>query len=117
MTALSAIRAACQRGEMPKFNDVINTTGHPLSWTKFFHAWDGGRYLDALAALQEALWPGSAVYTVLLPMGKKWWPWVTILNEMIADEAVAVSRGEPCPTEATARLDAILAGLEKEAGE
>lgn len=105
MTDLATLRIACQRGEMPTAftlltDDAPKALQHAMRETVFGHLYVLGSHLDALAALQEALWPGSVTECLYNQTYKVW----------ISGHGA----GDDCPTLATAWLDAILSGLMKE---
>lgn len=111
---LATLRAGCQRGEMPDQNDLPfdKETLHTITKNGFYRIylcdWCDGFYLDALAALQEALWPGSRIAV-------EWRN--NLCTVVIATPDGRFFGSRLCPTLATAWMDALLAGLmEKDDG-
>lgn len=118
--ALATLRAGCQKGEMPLFDELLRTGVQRLTDAvtepPFIDLWDEEACLDALAALQEALWPGSLMGHALKWWDEKWWSFVRLWPGDLddPDDERKIADSGLCPTLACAWLDAILAGLQQE---
>ena len=110
--SITATREACESGMMPSLSGLQNMlrakTGLRINLTlEWDHGreWRAGRYLNALFAMQETIWPGSQTRTI---------PFSSDYKAAILLPRMIVVGGARCPTLACAWLDAILAGLQTE---